>query len=93
MSHEYGTYSVPHWTRAAPDSVLGLAVAAYSQVAYGRMRRVDKLLHEADRLYERSFMKTHHIIREPSSEGVDESIMATMLMALLEVSPALLANL
>lgn len=85
MAHEYVAYVVPHWERAAPDSVLGLALAAYSHAAFGRTRRVSKALWDADRLYASSVMKMHQEIREPSSDGVDQLIIATMLMGHVEV--------
>lgn len=86
MAHEYGTYITSHWHRVTPDSSLGLALKAYSLAAFARTRGIDNALGDADRLYQRSIMKTHEEVQNPSSDGLDQLLIATMLMGHFEVS-------
>jgi hypothetical protein len=89
IGHDYLTYALPYWHRAGPDSSLRLALSAFSLAVFGRARRLDKALRDADRFYVRSIIKTQAEIKELSSESIDHLLVSTMLMTNYEVCPTM----
>ncbi|KAI0842334.1 hypothetical protein F5Y06DRAFT_125082 [Hypoxylon sp. FL0890] len=84
FAREYSHYLMAYWDKARPNSSLRLAVSAVSHAVFGRAKKADKLIEDAEKLFSRSIVKMRGEFRELTPENIEELLVTTMLMALYE---------
>ncbi len=82
---EYGSYVSLYFEQAAPESILHLALSAFSHALFGRAKQVPRALRDAERLYAMAIAKMNKEVQSPSTEAPDQLLIATMLMGSYEV--------
>lgn len=86
MGHDYLSYALGQWSLAATGSSLHDALAAFSLAIFGRTRRSDAILEQAEGFYAQSIIKTLRETRDLPNSNIDQLIIATLLMTTYEVS-------
>ncbi|KAK5226280.1 hypothetical protein LTR47_009170 [Exophiala xenobiotica] len=84
IGHEYTSYVLPYRDRAHPGSALRLALSALTHAVFGRTRRVDKALEDANMLYFKAITRMEAEVKGVAAEDTDELLITMMLMGSFE---------
>ncbi|KAI1408379.1 hypothetical protein F5Y13DRAFT_111593 [Hypoxylon sp. FL1857] len=84
FAREYSHYVIAYWDKARPDSSLRLAVSAVSHAVFGRAKKADELIEDAEKLFSQSIGKMRSEFHELTQDNIDEVLVTTMLMAFYE---------
>jgi hypothetical protein len=85
IGHEYTSYVLPCRDRAHQGSALHLALSALTHAIFGRTRRVDKALEDANMLYSKAIARMEAEVKGVAAEDTDELLITMMLMGSFEV--------
>jgi hypothetical protein len=85
IGHEYTSYLLPSRDRAHQGSALRLALSALTHAIFGRTRRVDKALKDANMLYSQAITRMEAEVKGVTPEDMDEPLITMILMGSFEV--------
>ena len=86
IGHDFTVYIPAHSKTFDTESGVSLALAACSHAAFGRLKNVERALHEGERFYAHSIIKTQEDMKQQlSNEALDQLLITIMLMAYYEV--------
>lgn len=86
IQSEYGACAVHYWENSSVDSTLRLAVSAFSLAKFGKAMRSMKAVREAESVYWKCVKNMRTDIENVSRKTIDPLLIATLLLAVYDVS-------
>ncbi|KAI1136295.1 hypothetical protein F5Y05DRAFT_117244 [Hypoxylon sp. FL0543] len=84
FAREYSHYLTAYWDKTQRDSSLRLAVSAVSHAVFGRAKKAEKLIKDAEKIFSQSIVKMRNEFNGLTQDNIDEVLVTTMLMAFYE---------